>query len=419
MANWAKLQEDLTGLPVVKRARHGIHFKRADGQIEAHFSGKPCHYEDNGVWKPIDTTLLLGADGFYGCPHSPVKVHKDGRVKVDKSDYSQFTKLPGSPIGKVDGNRIVREFPGGYQELFVTEDGFREVITVVKRTFPIEKFLAKQSGTLPSAYKTSPQTAVDANGDVFEITSDTKAFGDWLEGAAYPVVIDPDFAVTSGVGGDTTINTAIPTSSRGSATTIQVSTGDTKRKGLIRFDLSSVSAGSTATAAALKLTSAAIYTATVTYDLFKIADANGDWIPGTTSLTPAPAGEPCWNAKKADGSGGVTTAWAGSVGCSSAGTDFINTVLATYDNTSGDYDLRTNTQYDWNFNSSGLTVLNSYFGQSSNNGFLFTQSGTVQTSFHSGNATTESYRPVLSVTYTAGSTGVPKQYLHYARLRSN
>lgn len=196
MANWAKLQEDLTGLPVVKRARHGIHFDKGNGEIVANFSGAPCHFQDtDGLWKPIDTKLLLGNDGFYGCPHSPVKVHKDGRVKVDKSNYSQFTKLPGSPIGKVDGDRIVREFPGGYQELFVTEDGFREVITVIKPTFPLEKFIGKTSGTLPSAYKASPQTAVDANGDVFEITADTKAFGDWLDGAVYPVVIDPDFDI--------------------------------------------------------------------------------------------------------------------------------------------------------------------------------------------------------------------------------
>lgn len=220
MANWAKLQEQLTGLPVVKRARHGIHFDKGNGEIVANFSGKPCHYEEKGVWKPIDTKLLLGNDGFYGCPHSPVKVHKDGRVKVDKSNYSQFTELPGSPVGKVDGDRIVRDFPGGYQELFVTEDGFREVITVIKPTFPLEKFIGKQTGTLPSAYKSSPQTAVDANGDMFEITSDTKAFGNWLirknadglsdgllrlNGAAYPTGGDGSLTITDEAAGDVMI----------------------------------------------------------------------------------------------------------------------------------------------------------------------------------------------------------------------
>ena len=41
MANWAKLQEDTVGLPLFKRAKHGIHFKQNDGSILANFSGKP------------------------------------------------------------------------------------------------------------------------------------------------------------------------------------------------------------------------------------------------------------------------------------------------------------------------------------------------------------------------------------------
>ena len=393
MANWAKLQEQLTGLPVVKRAKHSIHFDKGDGQIVANFSGAPCHYQDtDGLWKPIDTKLLLLPDGFYGSPHSDVKIHKDGRVKA--GGYQQKSALVAAKEGVVDGDKIVREFKFGTQYLYMKEDGFRQetVITRPPTTAEAKYLIASESGELPSKYKRSDITAVDADGAVHEFVN-LGQFKKWLDAAAYPVVIDPDFAVTSGVGGDTTINTAIPTSSRGSSSTIQVSTGATNRKGLIRFDLSSVGAGSTATAAALKLTPAGIYVATVSYNLYKVTDANGDWIPGTTSLTPAPAGEPCWNAKVADGSGGVTTAWAGSAGLSTAGTDFIDTILATYDNTSGNYDLEANTQYDWNFNGSGLTVLSDWFGDATNNGFLFTQTGSVQTSFHSGNATTESYRP--------------------------
>jgi len=36
VANWAKLQEDIIGKRVVKRAKHGIHFDNGDGQILAH-----------------------------------------------------------------------------------------------------------------------------------------------------------------------------------------------------------------------------------------------------------------------------------------------------------------------------------------------------------------------------------------------
>ena len=72
MANWAKAQEDLTGLPVAKRARHGIHFQKG-AEIEAHFTGKPAHYLDGGLWKPIDTGLLATADGGYSSYISDVE----------------------------------------------------------------------------------------------------------------------------------------------------------------------------------------------------------------------------------------------------------------------------------------------------------------------------------------------------------
>ena len=264
MANWSALQEQLVGLPVFKRARHGIHFQRSDGQIEANFCGKPAHYLDGGLWKPIDTKLLALGDGYYGCPHSKVKVHPDGRVKVTGSDYAQFTELPGSPIGKVDGDRIIREFPGGYQELFVTEDGFREVITVLKPTFPLEKFIGKATGTLPSAYKANPQTAVDANGDVYVITADRKAFGAWLDKAVYPVVIDPDFAGGTAdceiKGSSTVYATARATSNAIAATAWQINIGQQLRGSdyyvfrlFVLFDTSSIGAGSTVTQANLKM----------------------------------------------------------------------------------------------------------------------------------------------------------------------
>ena len=58
------------------------------------FTGAPCHYLDNGIYKPIDTTLLEASGGFYGAPHSPIRIHTDGRVKIDGTDYQQITTLP-------------------------------------------------------------------------------------------------------------------------------------------------------------------------------------------------------------------------------------------------------------------------------------------------------------------------------------
>ncbi len=201
MSNWAKLQEDLTGLKVVKRARHAIHFQRGN-EIEAHFVGKPCHFQDSdGLWKPIDTGLIRKPNGWYGCPHSDVVLHPDGRVAVEGTGYAQLTELPGAGNGLADGDRLVREFDGGRQFLSITEDGFRQEIVLDKvpdvKGAAIKRLLAAESGTLPGKYKAHALKAVDAAGGEYVFTSQT-SLRDWLEQAMYPVVIDPDFTAGTG-----------------------------------------------------------------------------------------------------------------------------------------------------------------------------------------------------------------------------
>ena len=116
VSNWALLQEKLTGLPVAKRARHAIHFQKSDNEFIANISGKPCHYLDNGLWKPIDTAPLLLGDGTFGCAHSPVRIGVDGSVTVG-SGYSQRARLFSAKNIKVDGDHLIREFTGGEQQL--------------------------------------------------------------------------------------------------------------------------------------------------------------------------------------------------------------------------------------------------------------------------------------------------------------
>lgn len=383
MANWAKLQEDTIGLPVYKRAKHGIHFKRSDGQVLANFSGKPCHYLDGGLWKPIDTRLLKLPDGFYGCPHSPVRVHADGRVKVDGSDYAQFTKLPGSPIGKADGDRIIREFPGGYQELFVTEDGFREVITVLKPTFPLEKFIGKATGTLPSAYKANPQTAVDANGDVYVITADRKAFGAWLDKAVYPVVIDPDFAGGAADGFINGIDADFATA-RSTATGVDITSyrgnlgvyfdGSTYRYRVYRhfylFDTSSIGSGSTVTQ--VNLSTRCDNDASATD--FDVQIVKQDWsgqVPLTSNADAAFDG--CLAGTADDAVLFNTSTGTGTKKSGNLSTAWVSKTGTTY------YSLRSSLDYANDSTSSYVRL-------------------------HLSESATESYRPVLTVTYTAAST---------------
>lgn len=408
MANWAALQEQLVGKPVFKRAKHGIHFQNNDGSITANFSGKPCHFQDNGIWKPIDTALLATPDGWYSSPHSDVVIHPDGRVRVKGSDYQQFTKLPSAKKGVLDGDKIVRTFPGGEQHLIMKEDGFKEEIHVFKPKFPIEKFIAKTSGSLPSKYKAHPITAEDAEGNTYEFTGDVKEFGAWLDKAVYPVVIDPDFNITDGVGADTFVSSVNATNNYGIYPWLLTRNNTIVQ--LMRFDLSSVP--STAVCSAAKL---AIYPSSnegsATYNIYQITDENGDWIEGTKGGATAGSGEPCWNAKKADGSGGVTEAWAGSAGLKTAGTDYIDTVIATATSA-----LTGNTAFEIPFNESGLAVLQSWFGDATNNGFILVSENEVF--FYSGENATTAYRPILTVTYEVPASGIPKHFMHYQRLRS-
>lgn len=97
----------------------------------------------------------------------------------------------------------------------------------------------------------------------------------------------------------------------------------TTRKGLLKFDISTIPAVFVITSAVMYLYqvgSGAALAWTVT--VYPILVGNAAWIAGTQNAALALAGEPCWNALAADGAGGVTTAWAGGAGMPTAGVDY-------------------------------------------------------------------------------------------------
>ena len=206
---------------------------------------------------------------------------------------------------------------------------------------------------------------------------------------------DVNISITDGVGGDTYIlkeTEGHPANNYnfGAASTLRTRyiTTNYVKKILFRFDLSTIPSTATIVSATLKLYSSGA-TQAQTYTVYKITDANGDWVEGTGNAS-AINGAPCWN-QKAYGSQN----WAGSAGMSTADTDYINTVLATATlNSIADTEL-----ISIPFGASGLTVLQDWFGDASNNGLLLITSGADEY-YHSGESTTESYRPVLSITYT-------------------
>jgi len=211
--------------------------------------------------------------------------------------------------------------------------------------------------------------------------------------------VSVDITVTAGVGADTyvlreTDGHPANNNNYGAATTLRTRyiTTNYVKKILFRFDLSSIPSSATIISATLKMYSSGA-TQAQTYTIYKITDANGDWVEGTGNGT-AVSGAPCWNYKAYHAT--TPTSWAGSAGLSTAGTDYINTVLATA--TLGSIDDTGLISIP--FGASGLTVLQDWFGDASNNGLLLITSGADEY-YHSGESTTESYRPVLSVTYSS------------------
>lgn len=403
MSNWAAYKEKEIGLPVVKRAKHGIHFDAGKGLVQAEFVGKPCHYFDGKEYKAIDTRPLLRKDGTYGCAHSDVIIHTDGTVQV--GDYTQRAALIYPGKISVDGDRIARPFSGGVQYLYITETGFRQEIVLEKMPDlrKVSALVDTVKGILPTKYTASSLSLKDSStaelSDFVQV--DSKSLASVLEAAKYPVVIDPDFSGTS-EGGDVFINHS--TRNYGAATSIDVRNFPF----LCRFILSSISSDATCTAATLAYTLVQVtdQSRTSAFNIYEVKDANGDWIEGTSNNTTAKEGEPTLAAKEADGSGGVKTAWAGGSNFSATpGTDFESTALATQI-TLDDGDP-VGTVYTFTFNAAGISKLQSWFGDATNNGFAVKSSSSVTMYMGTAENATESYRPVLSVTYTAAGTFIP------------
>lgn len=169
-------------------------------------------------------------------------------------------------------------------------------------------------------------------------------------------------------------------------------------KDLQRFDLSGLTSGWTVTGTVLYLYDLdwAPRTADCTINVYQIASANGDWIEGTTT-DETEVGSPCWNKKEYN-----TVNWAGSIGLSTAGTDYVNTSLGSAVFTDGVSGYRTIT-----FNATGEGIIEGWLGDATNDGLLLvgTGSGATWTQWDSSQGT-DGQRPYLSVTYTVTAAGI-------------
>lgn len=174
---------------------------------------------------------------------------------------------------------------------------------------------------------------------------------------------------------------------------------------LVRFDLTSL-AGQIDTVSSVTLrlhvTGQTIPDAG-TVALYLLADANAGWVEGT--FLGAGVGNPgdglsTWNQRL---SGTPGTNWAGSAGASTAGTDYINTVVASKAYTTNQASINSGV-FDLVF-TGDLSFLKTWADGGTNAGFFLKDLTEASTSnrinFYSSESVTASLRPELIINYVA------------------
>ena len=296
---------------IVKMTENSTHLKKPDGTIEAKFYDKPINYQDeNGNWHPIDTTLKLKGDIYRG-DGTQVSVGKDGTVRVDGMSLTQktsrigylnpqtqeFTLVAELKEGKIKENKFIREAGSLRHELTLFENGLKEELILSEKPtgwkFGDLLVLETQVGgmDLPQGLLENnlrvgnlifplPTLAAGRHGQ-----GSTKRFAkeisgrqylytgvpvSWLAEASYPVVIDPDFAGSTNDGyvyGSSSVSylDARSTSTNYDVASVDASVGQydvfiftdnyTVARTALKFDTSSIGAGSTITQVNLKLAS--------------------------------------------------------------------------------------------------------------------------------------------------------------------
>ena len=262
MANWVAeylaQNPDIARLEVVKRARHSLHVRTGQGEVLGLFTGAPCHYEENGVWRPLDTALQYDAiRGRHYAPGCPVWIDDEGGVHLSDTGYAQRTMRVGLfnqntrafrgvldvPRGERDGASLIAEGNVWRRVLTLTETGVQEELILTERPnvqATAADWLVLETRLygldLPDGWLDEHDAfgvhfplprAYDADGNETDCRRYARTVGgqqylytgvpvSWLATARYPVTIDPDFtadADTGYYGQDATYSTARSTSS--------------------------------------------------------------------------------------------------------------------------------------------------------------------------------------------------------------
>ena len=232
--------------------------------------------------------------------------------------------------------------------------------------------------------------AWDANGSIDEpnVTITTSYSGGYVEfggnlaGATLPITIDPTF--TDGYGGD--VATAYDNCLRSGDASTNYGTWEfhyatnTNDHALSLFTLTAL-AGATINSATLTLCvlSGLSWSSPVAATWHRILSGNSGWSETGSN----------WNYRTG------TTAWAGSAGCATSGTDYSSTALASL-SLDGD---------NWGSGAHNISFDTTEFAAmvAANYGLVFfSDSASEETTVATSDHATTSYRPKLVVDYTAG-----------------
>lgn len=218
----------------------------------------------------------------------------------------------------------------------------------------------------------------------------------WLQGAQYPVTVDP--TLTDGYGGD--VNTAIDTYVRASAadtsyesnTTLTFRTSGDTWQVLMRFEVSSVAAGSTINSATLHMWNISTSTLNRNFGHYPILSANSGWIETSTWNYAVPSTIRWAGDSSADGGADA--------GCSVSGTDYNASSMGTLAYVAN---TDANTEHQVSLNTTAVAAW-----LSANYGMLIKMAESASGfGWHSSDSSTTGYRPVLVVDYTAAMSGNP------------
>jgi hypothetical protein len=203
-----------------------------------------------------------------------------------------------------------------------------------------------------------------------------------------PIVFDPTFSdqPAEASAQDTFIFSSLPNNSYDTSSEIQMGLGS--RHGLVKFDLTSIPAGATCTAATLSLWSKNSTAGTQAFDIYMLHANVSDWEETAT-----------WNDYK------TSTAWPGSGGGGTSGTDYeadASPPSITYPVSSADTEAQADLLTGSNLDADRLAA--AFGAGGTNHGFIIGVGAANIRIWHSSNNGTAGYRPKIAIDYVAGKS---------------